>query len=144
MAAAPGAAAIQRRPVAVEEEAAAIAAVAAVAKAAAAVPVVAVAVPKGNAEPGLVSPSARCTSVAIRGTEQRWPREVRRMSPIRQSRFWPRTYPQLKSQEELSETYVATSRKAIARSSGRRSAVSGRLDLALSLLSFRFPCAGGE
>ena len=89
------AAAIQPRPVAVEEEAAAIAVVAAVAPkaAAAAVPVVAVAV-KNNAEPWLVCPSARCTSVAIRGTQQRWPREVRRMSPIRQSRFWPRMYPQ--------------------------------------------------
>ena len=75
-----------------EEEAAAIAAAAAVGPKAAAVAggraaVVAVAVPKGNAEPGLVSPSARCTSVAIKGTQQRWPREVRRMSPIRQSRF---------------------------------------------------------
>ena len=90
MAAATAAAAIQPRPVAVEEEAAAVAPKAA----AAAVAVVAVAVPKGNAEPGLVSPSARCTSVAIRGTQQRWPREVRRMSPIRQSRFWPRMYPQ--------------------------------------------------
>jgi hypothetical protein len=108
MAAATAAAAIQPRPVAVEAEEAAIAAAAGVAVAAvaaalkavaAAVPVVAVAVPKDDAEPGLVSPSARCTSVAIRGTQQPWPREVRRMSPIRQSRFWPP-----ESQEKLSET----------------------------------------
>ena len=95
MAAATAAAAIQPRPVAVEEAAAKAAVAAVVPKAAAAaVPVVAVAVPKSNAEPGLVSPSARCTSVAIRGTQLQWPREVRRMSPIRQSRFWPRMYPQ--------------------------------------------------
>ena len=39
---------------------------------------------------------------------------------IRQSRFWPGCIRNAKSQEELSETYVATSRKAIARSPWRR------------------------
>jgi len=69
---------IQPRPAAVEEEGEAIAAVAPVGPTAEAIAavvpraaVVAVAVPKGNPEPVLVSVSARCTSVAIKGTQQR-------------------------------------------------------------------------
>src|SRR5580658_1216141 len=93
MAEATAAAAIQPRPVAAQE-AAAIAAEAAAPKAAEATVAVAAVAVRSNAEPGLVSPSARCTSFAIKGTQQRGPREVRRMSPIRKSRSWPRMYPQ--------------------------------------------------
>ena len=75
------------------EEAAAIAVVAVVVVPKAAVAAAAVAV-KSNASQGLVSPSAGCTVAAIRGTQQQWPREVRRRWQIRQSRFWPRMYPQ--------------------------------------------------
>ena len=55
-----------------------------------------------------------------------------------QYRLESRLYPQPKSQEDFSETHVASLQKAIAPSPERSGAASGHLDPARSRLSFRF------
>src|SRR5262245_40059255 len=129
MVAATAAAVMRPRPVAVAP------------RAAAATVAVVVAVPKDNAEPGLVSLRSLHSASNQRQTAAVAARDQAEV-PNPAVRVRAQYVSATESQEELSETYVATSRRAITRSPN--SAVSRRPDPAQSLLSFRLPCAGSE
>ena len=92
---------------------------------------------QGNAGPGLVHLSARCSSVAIRGHSSEWPREEGGGRRIRQSGSGSGFIRNPKSQEELSETYVTTSRRQLPDHLGAVLLCLAVL-ISLSLLSFRF------